>query len=76
MNSLQSEVLLCPNCQEDVPKTLYCLNCGYPLYKVEMNQEEVEEVAEEMVELEEEAPVDEIEQEQPKEHHTCQGQEP
>lgn len=25
----------CPNCSEDVPKTLYCLNCGYPLYKLE-----------------------------------------
>ncbi len=27
------EVVHCPNCKEDVPKTLYCLNCGYPLYK-------------------------------------------
>lgn len=30
-----SEVIHCPNCNEDVPKTLYCLNCGYPLYKLE-----------------------------------------
>ena len=29
------EVIHCPNCNEDVPKTLYCLNCGYPLYKLE-----------------------------------------
>ncbi len=27
------EVVHCPNCKEDVPKTPYCLNCGYPLYK-------------------------------------------
>jgi len=39
---LSSEVVHCPNCNEDVPKTLYCLNCGYPLYKIE--QEEKAEV--------------------------------
>ncbi len=33
---LQEEALLCPNCKEEVPKTLYCLNCGYPLYKIEV----------------------------------------
>ena len=33
---LQTEALLCPNCKEEVPKTLYCLNCGYPLYKIEV----------------------------------------
>jgi len=33
---LQAEALLCPNCKEEVPKTLYCLNCGYPLYKIEV----------------------------------------
>jgi len=32
---LASEVIHCPNCKEDVPRTLYCLNCGYPLYKIE-----------------------------------------
>lgn len=35
---LSSEVIHCPNCNEDVPKTLYCLNCGYPLYKIEQEQ--------------------------------------
>ena len=39
---VQAEVILCPNCNEDVPKTLYCLNCGYPLYKVELEQAEPE----------------------------------
>jgi len=34
-NDLQEEVMLCPNCKEEVPKTLYCLNCGFPLYKEE-----------------------------------------
>jgi hypothetical protein len=33
--STKSEIIHCPNCKEDVPKTLYCLNCGYPLYKLE-----------------------------------------
>jgi len=36
---LASEVIHCPNCKEDVPKTLYCLNCGYPLYKIEKTGE-------------------------------------
>ena len=46
---LQAEVLLCPNCKEEVPKTLYCLNCGYPLYKIELDQpkEDVEVVVNE-----------------------------
>jgi len=39
---IQAEVILCSNCNEDVPKTLYCLNCGYPLYKVEHEQAELE----------------------------------
>jgi hypothetical protein len=38
------EVVHCPNCKEDVPKTLYCLNCGFPLYKEEQpKQEKVEQ---------------------------------
>jgi hypothetical protein len=36
---LSSEVVHCPNCNEDVPKTLYCLNCGYPLYKMDQQKE-------------------------------------
>ncbi len=39
---MQVEVILCPNCEEEVPKTLYCLNCGYPLYKVEGEEEQIE----------------------------------
>lgn len=38
--NLASEVVHCPNCKEDVPKTLYCLNCGYPLYKIEQEKKE------------------------------------
>ena len=36
--STKSEIIHCPNCKEDVPKTLYCLNCGYPLYKLEQKK--------------------------------------
>jgi len=42
---LQAEALLCPNCKEEVPKTLYCLNCGYPLYKIEVESAPAEEDA-------------------------------
>jgi len=54
------EVVNCPNCKEGVPKTLYCLNCGYPLYKTEQGKEEepVEAKAPEEVEpISEEKPV-------------------
>ena len=43
MSSQSSEVIHCPNCKEDVPKTLYCLNCGYPLYKLEQQKTETAE---------------------------------
>ena len=50
---LQAEALLCPNCKEEVPKTLYCLNCGYPLYKIEVESAPaVEEDAPEPVAVE------------------------
>jgi len=50
---MQVEVILCPNCEEEVPKTLYCLNCGYPLYKVDEEQEQVEAVEAETIVIEE-----------------------
>ncbi len=53
---LKPEVVLCPNCKEDVPKTLYCLNCGYPLYKMDVlekakKEEPVEEPEEVVIEV-------------------------
>ena len=44
---LKPEVVLCPNCKEEVPKTLYCLNCGYPLYKMDVLEKAKEEEPEE-----------------------------
>ncbi|MCX6648459.1 MAG: hypothetical protein NTV61_03620 [Candidatus Bathyarchaeota archaeon] len=52
-----SEVVHCPNCKEDVPKTLYCLNCGFPLYKDEQSKEEA--TAEPEAKLEPAKPVEE-----------------
>ncbi len=49
---LQTEVVLCPNCKEDVPKTLYCLNCGYPLYKMELDKSVTEEAEDVIIEVE------------------------
>ena len=49
MSGQTSEVIHCPNCKEDVPKTLYCLNCGYPLYKLEQ-QKPVEQIEEPVLE--------------------------
>ncbi len=44
--SIEAEVVHCPNCNENVPKTLYCLNCGYPLYKLDQEEEDEEVLAE------------------------------
>jgi hypothetical protein len=41
------EVVHCPSCNEDVPETLYCLNCGYPLYKIEKEKTLEPEITEE-----------------------------
>jgi hypothetical protein len=48
---------MCPNCKEEVPKTLYCLNCGYPLYKISVDAENVEEKDSESVSAEDSTPV-------------------
>ncbi len=50
-NDARSDVVHCPSCDEDVPETLYCLNCGYPLYKIEEKPEE--ETIEEPVQIDE-----------------------
>ncbi|MBT3285668.1 hypothetical protein HN807_00035 [Candidatus Bathyarchaeota archaeon] len=72
-----SEVIHCPNCKEDVPRTLYCLNCGYPLYKLEQ-EEKVEDQAEEPVtETEPEVKVDmSVEYEPPQETFMVEEPEP
>jgi hypothetical protein len=59
---LQEEALLCPNCKEEVPKTLYCLNCGYPLYKIEVESVPVvvEDAPEPMAVVEAEAVEEEV----------------
>jgi hypothetical protein len=48
---LQAELILCPNCKEEVPKTLYCLNCGYPLYKMDQVQSEPDETEDVTIEV-------------------------
>ena len=64
-----ADLVRCPSCHEMVPKTLYCLNCGYPLYKVEFEEgaEEAEgeaeaERGEEAEETEEESVEEEVEE--------------
>jgi len=48
-----ADLIRCPSCHEEVPTTLYCLNCGYPIYKVEFERPE-EEASEEALEEAEE----------------------
>jgi hypothetical protein len=54
---VQVEGIMCPNCKEEVPKTLYCLNCGYPLYKISVDADEVEKETSESVSIEDSIPV-------------------
>ena len=54
---MKTEVVLCPNCKEEVPKTLYCLNCGYPLYKMQTPAAKEEEKKAEVSEPETTEPV-------------------
>lgn len=35
------EMINCPNCHEKVPKSLYCLKCGFPLYNMSGQADEV-----------------------------------
>ncbi len=42
-NGLRSNLVICPNCKNESPKTLYCLNCGYPLYYDEDEHPKAEE---------------------------------
>ena len=51
VGDLSTEVVHCPNCKEDVPKTLYCLNCGYPLYKIEQKKADMVEPEPETLEV-------------------------
>jgi hypothetical protein len=53
---VQVEGIMCPNCKEEVPKTLYCLNCGYPLYKISVDADKPEEKDSESVSAEDSIP--------------------
>jgi hypothetical protein len=73
--STLSEVIHCPNCKEDVPKTLYCLNCGYPLYKLEQEKKAEDQTEDSVTETEPAVKVDmSIEYEPPQE--TFMAEEP
>ncbi|MFB0558289.1 MAG: hypothetical protein ACETVY_04145 [Candidatus Bathyarchaeia archaeon] len=53
-DEFQGKMMVCPNCRDRVPTTLYCLKCGFPLYNIkhEEEDEEVVEVSTEPFELE------------------------
>jgi hypothetical protein len=77
--STTSEVIHCPNCKEDVPRTLYCLNCGYPLYKLEQEKKSEEQTEEPVTEIEPEPEVTvdmSVEYEPPQETFMAEETEP
>ena len=49
MSGAISENVECPSCKEKVPKTLYCLSCGYPIYKMDEAETPTTEVKTETV---------------------------
>jgi uncharacterized Zn finger protein (UPF0148 family) len=46
---VETETIVCMNCSKEVPKMLFCPNCGYPLY-IEKNGERSETEDEKSVE--------------------------
>jgi len=65
-----TEVIICPKCKSEGPRSHYCLNCGYPLYVEEREQlkPEATEPSSEMrhaLEIEEDAEFPDIETEKP-----------
>ena len=77
--STSSEVIHCPNCKEDVPRTLYCLNCGYPLYKLEQEKKSEDQNEEPVTETEPEPEVKvdmSVEYEPPQETFMAEESEP
>ncbi len=39
-DEFQLEIVCCPNCKSKVPKSIYCLKCGYPLYTLKSEHAE------------------------------------
>jgi len=39
--NFQLEMVECPNCKEEVPKSIYCLKCGFPLYNLKEETRDV-----------------------------------
>lgn len=39
-DEFQGKMIVCPNCRESVPTTLYCLKCGFPLYNIDHEEDE------------------------------------
>jgi hypothetical protein len=52
----QEDTIVCPNCKMEGPKTMYCLNCGYPLFQ-ELESSPPEEKEEVSIEVEAEPPM-------------------
>jgi hypothetical protein len=53
----QEDTIVCPNCKMEGPKTMYCLNCGYPLFQQELDSSPQEERDEVKIEVEAEPPL-------------------
>lgn len=40
---IECKIIVCPNCKKEVPETIYCLRCGFPIYgmkQLEINKTE------------------------------------
>jgi hypothetical protein len=53
----KEDTIVCPNCKMEGPKTMYCLNCGYPLFQQELESSPQEEKEEVSIEVEAEPPM-------------------
>jgi len=37
---IECKIINCPNCKQQVPETIYCLRCGYPIYGMKQLEKE------------------------------------
>ena len=37
---IECKLMNCPNCKQEVPETIYCLRCGYPIYGMKQLEKE------------------------------------
>ena len=62
---IECKLMNCPNCKQEVPETIYCLRCGYPIYAMKQLEKERANISSEEAPLESEPDLEEPQIEEP-----------